>query len=91
MSDVFDEMARRWVAPLVSRTEISKFSGGAIRSKTLANFDCIGEGPRGRFRIGRAIVYPVPELVAWLRARSRPVAPKGDAETKAAEKAGVNQ
>jgi len=67
---VFQQMAERWKAPVVARTEIEAFSGGAMKSKYAANLDAAGMGPAGRFRIGRKVVYPIRELVAWLESRS---------------------
>jgi len=72
LTDVFDfhELARKWPAPIVSRTEIAKFTGGLYTPRTMANLDSMGVGaPRGR--CGRKIFYPVSTLVEWLQARSR--------------------
>ena len=69
MKDVFDHMAESWESELVARTEISRFSGGCLSGKYLANLDALGIGPQ-RIRVGRKVAYPVNELVAWLRGRS---------------------
>jgi hypothetical protein len=71
--DIFDDMAERWPSAVVARQHVESFSGGAITAKTLANMDSQGVGPQGRFRLGRGIVYPVSDLVTWLRSRSEPV------------------
>jgi len=63
-------MAERWKSPIVARTEIETFTGGAIKEKYIANMDSAGLGPPGRFRVGRKVVYPVSELVEWLVSRS---------------------
>lgn len=76
-NDIFSKMAASWGSPVIARTEVGRFSGGLLSPKSLANYDCQGIGPEGRFRIGRKICYPVPELIIWLRARTRPVDPKG--------------
>lgn len=65
--DVFDEMIARWPSSIVARTEIHKFTGGAISHRTFANLDCQGKGPPGRFYMGRKVVYPIRTLVLWLR------------------------
>ena len=67
---IFKEWAEKWPSPIVARTESAAFSGGLLNEKTLANLDSAGLGPAGRFRIGRKVVYPVAELVAWLENRS---------------------
>ena len=69
--DIFDEMAKKWPSEIISRTEIKKFTGGGISPKTLANADSEGEGPRGRFVLGRKICYPTKEVVKWLRSKKK--------------------
>ena len=71
MDTIFQSMAETWPSAVVARTEIGRFTGGALKEKYCANLDSAGLGPRGRFRIGRKVVYPVKELVAWLEERSR--------------------
>ena len=73
MDTIFEEMAERWQAPVVARTEIKVFTGGAMNEKYLANLDSAGLGPAGRFRLGRKIVYPVRPLVEWLESRATEV------------------
>ena len=73
MNTVFVEMVERWPSPIVARTEIENFTGGAISEKYLANLDSLGKGPAGRFRLGRKIVYPVNELASWLESRATKV------------------
>ena len=70
MQTIFQEMAEKWKSSIVARTEIKTFTGGALKEKYLANLDSAGLGCQGRFRLGRKVVYPVAELVAWLEARS---------------------
>ena len=60
----------KWPSALVSRDQVENFSGGAISAKYLANLDCQGEGPPGRFRIGRKVVYPAAALASWLEGRA---------------------
>lgn len=67
--DVFQEMADKWPSAAVARTDVGRFSGGLLNSKTLANMDCQGVGP-SRIQVGRKVAYPVSELVAWMRARA---------------------
>jgi len=76
---IFQEMVERWKSPVVARTEIEIFTGGAMGQKYLANLDSAGLGPK-RFRLGRKIVYPIRELVAWLESRSEAIADRRRAE-----------
>lgn len=69
---VFDDLAEKWPSTVVSRDQISAFTGGAISKGRMANLDCLGEGPE-RIRMGRKIVYPLGPLVKWLMSRAEPV------------------
>ncbi len=62
--------AKAWPAPYVERSKLAEFSGGALNARTMANLDSKGQGIQGRISIGRKILYPVQELVAWLEARA---------------------
>jgi hypothetical protein len=68
----FEDMADKWKSGIVSRDQISVFTGGAISKGRMANLDCLGEGPE-RIRLGRKIIYPVKPLIKWLISRSVPV------------------
>ncbi|MFC1513097.1 hypothetical protein ACFL5J_01470 [Thermodesulfobacteriota bacterium] len=68
---VFEEMKKKWPSAVVARSEIGVFTGGALSPKTMANEDCKGTGIAGRITIGRQCVYPVNELIAWLKARAK--------------------
>lgn len=63
-------LAASWGAPFVPREKISEFSGGILSARYLANLDCYGKGPEGRFKIGRKTVYPVNKLIEWMQRRS---------------------
>ncbi|HPD60850.1 MAG TPA: hypothetical protein PKV48_03710 [Thermodesulfobacteriota bacterium] len=71
--NIFQMMAERWPSAVVARTEIGSFTGGIVSEKYLANLDCQGRGPMGRFRIGRKIVYPVSSVLEWLEKRAEKV------------------
>lgn len=71
------EQAEKWPSVWVARTEARDFTGGAISEKHLANLDSAGEGPKGRIRCGRKILYPVKPFVEWLENRSTLVRGKG--------------
>jgi hypothetical protein len=68
------EMVNNWPSPFVARGEVSRFTGGIINPKTLANLDSRGEGPAGRIRVGRKIAYPVQAFIEWLEKRATVVA-----------------
>ena len=55
--------------PLISRDHVEKLLGGVISSKTLANLDSLGEGPK-RMRVGRKVVYKTEDLLEWLASRT---------------------
>jgi hypothetical protein len=74
---IFQEMADKWPSPIVSRTEIQPFTGGAISEKYLANLDSLGRGPAGRFRLGRKVCYPTAEVVRWLESRATTIEGRG--------------
>ena len=69
MKDIFQEMADKWPAEVVARTEIERFTGGFMSGKYMANLDSSGLGPV-RLKNGRKVLYPVRDLVRWLRERS---------------------
>ncbi len=75
-SNPFQAMAEKWPAAIVSRAEVSRFTGGLISEKYISNLDSQGKGIPGRIRIGRKIAYPIAELIAWLEARSSVVPDK---------------
>jgi hypothetical protein len=63
-------LASKWPSAFVARSEVSRFSGGLISDRYLANLDSQGAGPPGRVKIGPKVAYPVDALVSWLEARS---------------------
>jgi hypothetical protein len=67
---IFQEMLNAWPSPIVARTEIEVFTGGAMKEKYCANLDAAGLGCPGRFRLGRKVCYPAKNLAEWLKGRS---------------------
>jgi len=65
------ELKDSWGAPVVARQAVSKFSGGLLNPRTLANEDCLGTGPKGRFKLGKKVFYSVDSLIQWMRERSK--------------------
>lgn len=56
--------------PIISRDRVGNYLGGVISSKTLANLDSLGMGPK-RIRVGRKIAYLTEDLLEWLSLRSQ--------------------
>lgn len=50
----------------ICRDRVEQFTGGAIRSRHLANLDSLGEGPEGAFKVGRRQCYPIDNFCDWL-------------------------
>ncbi|MCI5209016.1 MAG: hypothetical protein D3910_09510 [Candidatus Electrothrix sp. ATG2] len=63
-------LAKKWTSTIVARQELKEFSGGALNARTMANYDSQGTGINGRFTIGKKVVYPVDEAIAWMEARA---------------------
>lgn len=63
-------LAEKWPSTIVFRGEIKNFTGGMVAPGTLANADCSGEGPAGRFKIGKKTGYTVKSLISWLESRA---------------------
>ncbi len=55
--------------PIISRKEAARLSGGLISEKTLANLDCLGEGPGEKIRLGKRIGYSVESYATWFADR----------------------
>jgi hypothetical protein len=53
----------------IARDHVEELLGGVISSKTLANLDSLGEGPK-RMRVGRKVAYLTVDLLAWLEQRT---------------------
>ena len=66
----FSDLAKKWPSTIVSRGQVGKFTGGMVAAGTLANADSAGNGPAGRFRIGKKTGYRVENLIRWLESRA---------------------
>lgn len=55
--------------PVIARKEVSRFLGGLVASKTLANADDSGEGPEVAYKVGRSVAYRTDSLIAWVVGR----------------------
>lgn len=72
--DPFGKLADHWPSSLVARPEVSRFSGGILSGKTLANMASRGEKVPTAIHIGRKVAYDAVELADFLRSRSKDVA-----------------
>ena len=61
----------RELPPFVSRTfpRFKELTGYSPR--TVANMDCLGQGPKKRILLGNTVAYERASLIEWLEARSR--------------------
>ncbi len=73
-----DEMSKNYFAhiadrlpPFIIRKDIPLLFGSIISSKTLANLDSLGCGPRERFKVGKYVAYPTNSLLDWLDKRAQ--------------------
>lgn len=66
MRDLVEKLVSGWGSPIVARRQAGRFSGGSISPRTLANLDCRGLGPEGRFMVGKNVVYPTESLARWI-------------------------
>jgi hypothetical protein len=55
---------------IVIRENVPELTDGAVKLRNLTNLDARGEGPEGRFRIGRKVCYTVDNFLKWLETRS---------------------
>jgi hypothetical protein len=70
-TDIYDELAAAWPAPIVARREVGRFSGGVLNPRSMSNLDSLGLGPP-RLKIGeKTVAYPTKSLVAWMRDRAQ--------------------
>lgn len=78
MRDLNEEFAllkKNWPSTLVARSEVSRFSGGILSARYLANLDSRGIGIAERIRIGRKIAYPIDSLVRFLQEKATKLGP----------------
>jgi hypothetical protein len=64
----FEKLFQGWPA-ILTRREIERLSGGAVKAQRLSQLDMIGEGPPDRFRIGHKVCYPKDSVIQWLLER----------------------
>jgi len=65
-ADIIRKAAEKWPTTFVPRSGVKDITGGLYSAGYLANRDSLGDGPEGRFIIGRQTCYPVDSLIEWL-------------------------
>lgn len=64
-----EKLIASWPSPIVARSEVGRFSGGTLHSRTMANKDALGEGP-GKIVIGGKVAYDRDALARWIESRA---------------------
>jgi len=70
-AEIITDIISRANAPLISRKEAAKLTGGLMAEKTIANLDCLGEGPSEKIRIGKRVGYPTAIFAEWFAGQSK--------------------
>jgi phage terminase Nu1 subunit (DNA packaging protein) len=73
---VFNKLKEKCKSEYVNRKQLWDLTGGIIHPKTMAKFDQQGTGIKNAVIIGHKKVYPIDEVIEWLRAHSRLVCKK---------------
>ena len=67
-SDILDALEKR--APeFIFRKDIARYTGGLLKNRTCANYDCAGTGIENRCCVNKVVAYPRCEVFAFLRSR----------------------
>ena len=56
---------------LVTRMEAQRITGNLVKSRTLANLDCLGKGPAVKIKLGRKVAYSRDSFLDWLSKQLR--------------------
>lgn len=70
MKKTLAKQAEQHGSALLPRTKVGEYTGGTMTSGFMSMLDSQGLGPKGAFKIGRNIVYDVPDFNSWLLMRS---------------------
>lgn len=65
----FAKIRENNITGYIPRKNLGRATDGLISPKYAANLDSLGTGIKGRFRVGRQIVYPVDRVVEFLESR----------------------
>lgn len=65
MKEQLLESLRQSLPPIVTRKEIERQTGKLINSRTLANWDVIGQGPAGKMMWKNKVAYEREAFLRW--------------------------
>jgi hypothetical protein len=55
----------------VPRNRIGKATGDILHPRTCSNEDSLGYGIKGRFKVGRNTIYPIPGIIERIRQKTK--------------------
>ena len=73
MKPNLEYLIEKWPSAIVARKEISRFTGGVLTSRTMANLDSSGQGIPDRFLIGRKVCYFTKSVARFLEDRAHQI------------------
>ncbi len=68
-SEDFLQAIEKELPPVFTRKTASNIIGGIISVKTMSNLDSLGQGVKGKIKIGSKVGYTRDNFMAWLRCR----------------------
>jgi hypothetical protein len=70
-NEIVQNLLERWGRPFITRdtNEIKEATGILYSAKSLANADSLKEGPDGKIRLGRKVIYPSENFFKWFVAK----------------------
>ncbi len=69
IDEALKRMEEKWPSEFIARTKIGEFTGGLISSKSMANYESDGVGPKGQIKCGGKAGYIKTSFIEWLRPR----------------------
>lgn len=69
---LLDDLKNEWKSKIIAREKLSEFTGGVLNSRHIANLDSAGRGIPGKMRCGKKIYYPIENVIAFIKSRTKP-------------------
>ena len=66
MKEHIIQRLRNELPPIFARSEVTRLTGGAVHHRTCANRDCDGTGVKGRYKVGKKVIYDRESFLDWL-------------------------
>jgi hypothetical protein len=63
---LYEEYMESWDSPIVLRTDVGRFSGGALNPRTMANRDAKGTGVKQVFKCRNRVFYRKADVAQYL-------------------------